>query len=147
MNTALNELFDELVPAQGKAENLAGEIVRAVSRIGYRFFNDGDRVNVGYGKETCNPAARFLSKKAPDAIAVRSDRLWDSRMSEEDYEIALDDLVQVTYDIITAHPEMKQQETCDMWDYFDQYEDRDDSLDDEEEEYEEYEEEEEEYDE
>lgn len=142
MNKALNELFKELVPTQGKADSLAGEIVRAVSRIGYRFFNDGDRVNMGYGKETCNPAARFLSQKAPEAIAIRADRLWAGRMSDEEYEIALDDLVQATYDTITAHPELRRQETCDMWDYYDEAEDRDDSWDDEyeDEECEEYEE-------
>lgn len=131
MNKVLNELFNELVPASGKADSLAGEIVRAVSRIGYRFFNDGDRVNQGYGKETCNPAARFLSQKAPEAIAIRADRLWASRMSDEEYEKALDELVQTTYDAITAHPELRQQETGDMWDWYDENEDRDDSWDDE----------------
>jgi hypothetical protein len=131
MNKVLNELFNELVPASGKAESLAGEIVRAVSRIGYRFFNDGDRVNQGYGKETCNPAARFLSQKAPEAIAIRADRLLASRMNDEEYEKALDELVQTTYDVITAHPELRQQETGDMWDWYDENEDRDDSWDDE----------------
>ena len=135
MNKVLNELFKELVPASGKADSLAGEIVRAVSRIGYRFFNDGDRVNQGYGKETCNPAARFLSQKAPEAIAIRADRMWASRMSDEEYEKALDDLVQATYDIVTAHPELRQQETGDMWDWYDENEDRDDSWNDEDEEY------------
>ena len=53
----INKLFKELVPISGKADSLAGELVRATSRIGYRFFNDGDLVNIGYGKETCNPAA------------------------------------------------------------------------------------------
>lgn len=131
MNKVMNELFNELVPASGKADSLAGEIVRAVSRIGYRFFNDGDRVNQGYGKETCNPAARFLSQKAPEAIAVRADRLWASRMNDEEYEKALDELVQTTYDVITALPELRQQETGDMWDWYDENEDRDDSWDDE----------------
>ena len=28
-----------------------------MSRIGYRFYNDGDQLGIGYGKETCNPAA------------------------------------------------------------------------------------------
>ena len=46
-------LFKELVPISGKADSLAGEIVRAISRIGYRFYNDGDQLGIGYGKETC----------------------------------------------------------------------------------------------
>ncbi len=59
----INQLFEELVPASGKAENLAGELVRAMARIGYRWYNDGDQVGIGYGRETCNPAARFLIHK------------------------------------------------------------------------------------
>mgnify|MGYP007047921629 CR=1 FL=1 len=36
----INKLFEELVPDMGKADCLAGELVRATARIGYRFFND-----------------------------------------------------------------------------------------------------------
>lgn len=65
----INKLFEELVPTSGKADSLAGELVRATARIGYRFFNDGDMVNQGYGKETCNPAARFLIAKGNAEIS------------------------------------------------------------------------------
>ena len=64
----LNQLFDELVPARGAAKTVAGEIVRAISRIGYRNYNDGDHIGVGYGNETCNPAARYLSAKCGEAV-------------------------------------------------------------------------------
>ena len=66
----INALFAELVPASGKADTVAGEIVRAVSRIGYRNYNDGDHIGVGYGKQTCNPAARYLIKNGGDEVAV-----------------------------------------------------------------------------
>lgn len=36
----INKLFKELVPETGKADSLAGELVRAMSRIGYRFYNE-----------------------------------------------------------------------------------------------------------
>lgn len=65
----INKLFKELVPDTGKADSLAGELVRAMSRIGYRFYNDGDQLGIGYGKETCNPAGRFLGAKGNDKIA------------------------------------------------------------------------------
>ena len=48
----INALFEELVPPMGKADSLAGELVRATCRIGYRYFNDGDHIGIGYGKET-----------------------------------------------------------------------------------------------
>ena len=65
----INKLFKELVPDTGKADSLAGELVRAMSRIGYRFYNDGDQLGIGYGKETCNPAGRFLGAKGNDKSA------------------------------------------------------------------------------
>lgn len=54
MNTTeirINALFEELVPSSGKADTVAGEIVRAVSRIGFRSSNDGDHIGVGYGED------------------------------------------------------------------------------------------------
>lgn len=36
------ELYDELVPERGKADSVAGEMLRAAGRIGYRYYNDGE---------------------------------------------------------------------------------------------------------
>ena len=83
-----NKLFEELVPASGKAENLAGELVRAMGRIAYRFYNDGDQVGIGYGKETCNPAARFLIHKANNEVSDLAAAIWGHH-SEEAYETLL----------------------------------------------------------
>lgn len=59
----INELFNELVPVQGKCETVAGEMIRALTRIIYRWENDGDVAGIGYGKETVNPAVRYLNTK------------------------------------------------------------------------------------
>lgn len=80
----INKLFKELVPETGKADSLAGELVRAMSRIGYRFYNDGDQLGIGYGKETCNPAGRFLGAKGNDKIAKLTADAW-AVYSEEAY--------------------------------------------------------------
>ena len=64
----INELFEELVPPQGKAGTVAGEIIRAVCRIHYRNWNDGDHIGVGYGRETCNAAARYLQTVGNDEM-------------------------------------------------------------------------------
>lgn len=58
-------LYDKYVPAMGMAETIGGEILRAMSRILYRFYNDGDMVGVGYGNETCNSSDRYLDKLVP----------------------------------------------------------------------------------
>ena len=52
-----------LVPSIGKCDTLRGEILRAANCIDYRLYNDGDKVGSGYGRQTCDPSARFLIKK------------------------------------------------------------------------------------
>lgn len=116
----LNELFDELVPPIGKAESLAGEIVRAISRIGYRFINDGDHLGIGYGKETCNPAGRFLIDKTNHAIAVMVRALWDIA-DEDTYEKILKTLIIAVVEYVEGHPELEKQDTPDMYEYRDEY--------------------------
>ena len=129
----INALFEELVPASGKADSLAGELVRAVSRIGYRFFNDGDQLGIGYGKETCNPAGRFLIAKAPREIGDLVAGLW-GMYSEAGYEAVLDILTGKVADYVESHPELREQPTEDMWSFRNADEDVDEDVDEDEEE-------------
>lgn len=122
----LDKLFDELVPKSGKAESLAGELVRAASRIGYRFFNDGDMVGVGYGKETCNPAARFLLEKGGIRIKGLVQGLWEVT-DETAYEAILDALIHEVSYSIDQNPELREMATEDMVSYRNSDEDVDDS--------------------
>lgn len=135
LETRISTLFDELVPASGKADTVAGEIIRAVSRISYRNSNDGDHVGVGYGKETCNPAARYLMEMAGREVrgAVRNMwGIWD----DDAYDKAVETLAEKVLAYIDEHPELKTTpNTEDMWDYIDRFEDRDDSEDDGEEDW------------
>lgn len=55
-------LFEALVPPSGNANTVAGEMIRAVNKIGHRFFNDGDIYFAGYGIETAGSPAIYLSK-------------------------------------------------------------------------------------
>ena len=52
--------YNELVPGQGDAETVEGEMLRAINRIVYRYYNDGDEYHTGYGTETAGPAHSFL---------------------------------------------------------------------------------------
>ena len=128
----LDKLFDELVPEVGKADSLAGELVRAASRIAYRFFNDGDRIGLGYGRETCNPAARFLQERGDRKIAACINALWGL---DDDvvYEEFLDALVGGVADYVERRPDLRETETEDMFSHKNPAEDRDDSWDEDEE--------------
>ena len=132
----INKLFEELVPASGKAENLAGELVRAMARIGYRSFNDSDHIGVGYGKETCNPAARFLRSKGNKEIRELVDAIWGIE-NDRAYDAVLDQLTGAVADYVEGNPALRELPTEDMWDFRDPDEDVDDWEDEEEEEEEE----------
>ena len=60
-----SKLFKELVPNSGKADTVEGEMLRAINRIIYRYFNDGDYYFKGYGKETVSPSVRWLINSSP----------------------------------------------------------------------------------
>ena len=132
----INKLFKELVPETGKAGSLAGELVRAMSRIGYRFHNDGDMVNIAYGKETCNPAARFLIAKGNAEVSSLTAGLWEI-FSEDAYEKVMDILCGAVADYVEQNPDLRNQPTEDMWDFKDAADDQDDSWDEEEDDWDE----------
>lgn len=48
------------IPNSGVANTLQGEVVRALAKLRYRYYNDGDYFYTGYGAETAGPAASFI---------------------------------------------------------------------------------------
>ena len=128
----MDELFEELVPSMGKADTEAGEIVRAYSRIAYRYFNDGDKLGIGYGNETCNAAGRYLLRHdhGNSDVVESISSMW-GQYSDKRYEAALDKLGWAVLQIIGENPALRETETEDMWDHFVKDEDVDDYDDDE----------------
>lgn len=84
----IDEIHSELVPDRGESETVAGEVFRAMGRIGYRYYNDGDYFYDGYGLETVAPSMQYLL----DMI--------DEYGSKEDYNKALDIVEQTTNRIL-----------------------------------------------
>lgn len=66
------EQFSPLVPGDGAADTLEGEVVRAVQRVEYRYFNDGDEYDQGYGTETVSPSVDWLTHRSPIKSQVAS---------------------------------------------------------------------------
>ena len=52
--------FNKLVPIDGKCETTEGEMLRAMNKIFYRYWNDGDYYYEGYGIETAGSAHEYL---------------------------------------------------------------------------------------
>lgn len=98
--TYFNKLRDNLIPACGKSDIVAGEIIRAMDRIIYRFWNDGDRVGIGYGNETCNSSYRYLSRMLGNDCPY-----LNRAYSDEQYEELLLTLAQNVKKFIENNPE------------------------------------------
>lgn len=128
----LGELFEELVPVMGKAPTVAGEIVRAMNRISYRNWNDGDHIGVGYGRETCNPAARYLAAKCGEEIASLISAIWGIE-NDKAYDLILGQLEAEVIKYLERNPELKAAVNReDMFDYRDAAKDVDTYDEDEE---------------
>ena len=149
--TRLTDKFNVYVPPMGMAPTEGGEMVRAASHIIYRYLNDGDKLNDGYGRETVNPAARFLLAKESDEMRQAVKQMWApyscNFFSDTEYEQRLTALGTALIKQFDHHPELfATYNKENMFDYADPTEDYDDTYD-EEEEYEEEEDDYEEYDE
>lgn len=118
MDERLDRYFQELVPAEGKAKTVAGEVVRALNKIAYRYYNDGDIIGVGYGKETCNPAARYLAENTSGGIGLLISSMW-GECSESKYEDNLKSLIVLALDWVDSSDARNKLNTEDMLEYDD----------------------------
>jgi len=98
-------LYDKLVPGNGDAETVEGEMLRAINRLIYRYYNDGDKYYEGYGTETAGPAHSFLVN-ANHPLKSMMYRLFKEFISDDEYERMLKDIL----DAILDHIESRQGE-------------------------------------
>jgi len=113
------KLFDEYVEGSGASKTVGGEIVRAVSRIGYRYFNDGDMIGIDYGNETCNCAGRYLmSVGFRDEVALIWDGYVNSLSFIDEYEERLNTFVEKCLEKLESRYELfKTENHEDMLNY------------------------------
>ena len=72
-NKLYHEMYNKYVPACGKSNTLGGEILRAISGIIYKFYNDGDTVSRYYSSSYNHSygAEKFLAKHVPSYVPMR----------------------------------------------------------------------------
>lgn len=119
-----DELCDKYVPVCGKAKTVGGEIVRAVTRIHYRFYNDGDFAGYGYGVETAGSPCSYLADVLCDDVDDIDKLLRNltditpEEHHEKEYTNALYALEKEIASYLKKHPEMFEKENeDDMWSY------------------------------
>ena len=145
----LESLFEQLVPAEGPADTVAGEVVRAVNRIVYRAWNDGDMFWQGYGIETAGPAYMYLRLLDPNILQDDStfrcllDVMDQMEFKDFDqYYRLLQDFIDAVVQFLEHNPSLKSiTNTDDCLDYYDLALDRfGDPYADDEEDFDEYDE-------
>ncbi len=121
-------LYDKLVAGMGKSETVEGEMLRAINRIVYRFYNDGDKYFEGYGTETAGPAHSFLVN-ANHPLKSAMIKLFDEPSGDNSYERMLKDVLDMILDYIESRQGKYTPNSEDMYDYEPEFEDEEDDDD------------------
>ena len=127
-----DEFFDKYVTINGSADTLGGEIVRAINRIVYRYYNDGDTVDRYCGNEYNHLRAcdTFLKTYCPAYHSL-------SNINELEYEKNLCDRLKKVFDYLVANPnvfEIANNTDCianapyEPWEYDEDYDDDEDEY-------------------
>lgn len=89
---------------------------------------------MGYGRETCNPAARYLGAKCGEEVASLISAIWGIE-NDKAYDLILGQLEAEVVKYLERNPELKAAENReDMFDYRNADEDVD-TYDEDEDEY------------
>jgi len=113
--------YEELVaamPRMGKCDTLAGEMIRAASKLGYDFYNNG------MGNNTSG-AANFLSEKSAidretynTIYEYTRGRIYNGHYNGDILHRAIESMVDQTVGMIVHNPQlMTIENTEDMFDY------------------------------
>lgn len=91
-----DELFSKLIPPSGPSKYFEGEILRALNKIIYRYYNDGDYCFDGYGIETAGAPAMFLKQYAnriPNLQPLISELISGNKRSYKDILNKMSDVI------------------------------------------------------
>lgn len=120
LESKINDLTEQYVCSEGKCETVAGEILRAYNRVVYRYFNDGDVAGEGYGRETVNPALRYLFSQLPSTKRFFEINHYDKSIDffDYDYETILNKIGFMILDHFEKRPELFTLTNFnDMWNF------------------------------
>ena len=120
-----NAVCEQLVPTIGKADTTGGELLRAVCKISYRFYNDGDMIDIGYGKHSCNAPARYLLHLNMGILKELVNAMWGCN-NESEYEKNLENLIDFATDIAPHMTRTNKESMLEYWEPADEdYDDED----------------------
>ena len=122
MSATFERIWEELVPSEGNASTVAGEMIRAAGRLRYDFYNNG------MGNNTSGPLKFLREKGAIDrelfeyVLPYTTGRVYTGNYDEDFFHVAIDRIVEMTTKMVTYNPQlMTMENTEDMFDYEDPF--------------------------
>ena len=130
LETRNDVYYTALIPGLGKCDTQEGEMLRAINKIIYRYWNDGDYFFQGYGCETAGPAHSYLV-----GLSILADELSPKFREIEfkyghDYEIRLYEVLEVILDYIDSKNGSYLPNSIDMLDSVAHFKDDEEEDDD-----------------
>ena len=113
--------LQELVPAMGNCESVAGEMIRAVTRLAHDLYNNGMGNNTS-GAVNFLSNKRVIDYKTSNAIhPFTMGRLYEGNYNGDSLQVAIESAIDQTVAHIVANPELEtQQNDDDMFNYADE---------------------------
>ena len=120
-NGKYQEAYDSLVeamPLMGKCDTLAGELVRAASRLGYDFYNNGMGNNTSGALNFLDHHSVIDSDTYATIYEYTRGRIYNGRYDGDSLQQAIERMVDQTVGMIVHNPQlMSIENTEDMFDY------------------------------
>lgn len=117
----LDRLFDNYVPRKGSCDTVAGEIVRAINKMEFKWFNDSCQLNDPGAIDNINHTGFYLlSQLDGHGSELLKDRLQEPQEFQniKDYELFLSEIKIACLCHIIKNPNLlKKNNTEDMLDY------------------------------
>lgn len=131
LNGDLYSWYKDYVKDEGKASTIGGELVRAANQIINEYNQTGDGIGYGRGRETVNPAARFIIDICDDYSEARNMSDMLDETGDIDYGAWIETFEKTFTDYLRDHEELFHKvNQDDFWEYTDHDADSYKSVDD-----------------
>ncbi len=102
----------ELMPAKGAAETVAGELIRAVSKLGHELYNNG-MGNNSSGAVNFLKHNKVIDQETYDEIyPMTRGRIYNGHYNGDSFQMAIESAIDQTLEFIRKDPSL---ETVGLW--------------------------------
>ena len=109
-----------LMPAMGKSEKVAGELIRCVSRLGHELYNNGMGNNSSGAVNMLNQLGAIDRKTHEEIHPMTMGRMYNGNYNGDSLQVAIESSIDQTVKFILDNPELENKDNhLDMFSYED----------------------------